>query len=118
MVSLHFLSLMEAFMECNSNMLARVSSNTDYEFSKLMNLHSFQLRPMWIPVFRSYEGQLSGHLRVRFQTCIDWQPPVLRSDDADPHTYPPPMLRWLMKLQFKMGQIENQSSAAIQFYCM
>ncbi|XP_074599916.1 UNC-79 domain-containing protein isoform X2 [Brevipalpus obovatus] len=99
MVSLHFLSLMEAFMECNSNMLAR-------------------LRPMWIPVFRSYEGQLSGHLRVRFQTCIDWQPPVLRSDDADPHTYPPPMLRWLMKLQFKMGQIENQSSAAIQFYCM
>nr|AYV89233.1 unc-79-like protein [Tetranychus evansi] len=100
MVSLHFLSLIEALMECNSNILAR-------------------LLPMWVPVFRSYEGQLSGHLKVRLQTCINWQPPPqMRQDSITNKSYPSPMLRWLQKLQFKMGQIENQSSTAIQFYCM
>uniref|UniRef100_T1KYI8 Uncharacterized protein n=1 Tax=Tetranychus urticae TaxID=32264 RepID=T1KYI8_TETUR len=100
MVSLHFLSLIEALMECNSNILAR-------------------LLPMWVPVFRSYEGQLSGHLKVRLQTCINWQPPPqMRQDSVTNKSYPSPMLRWLQKLQFKMGQIENQSSTAIQFYCM
>lgn len=82
-------------------------------------LFCLQLLPMWVPVFRSYEGQLSGHLQVRLQTCINWQPPPqMRQDSVNNKSYPSPMLRWLQKLQFKMGQIENQSSTAIQFYCM
>ncbi|XP_067119858.1 protein unc-79 homolog isoform X2 [Centruroides vittatus] len=91
MVSLHFLSLMEALMECNSTVLAR-------------------LLPMWTPVLYSYQGQLPGHLQVRLHNCLNWKPPVQGQDLAMT------LLKWLQRLQFKMGQIELQSSAATQFY--
>lgn len=93
MVSLHFLSLMEALMECNSTVLAR-------------------LLPMWTPVLYSYQGQLPGHLQVRLQNCLNWKPPVQGQDIAMT------LLKWLQRLQFKMGQIELQSSAATQFYSL
>ncbi|RWS30132.1 protein unc-79-like protein [Leptotrombidium deliense] len=99
MVSLHFLSLMETLMDCNSNILAR-------------------LLPMWTPVFHSYDGQLSSHLMVRLQACVNWQPPsqIKESASFSSSFRSNPMLRWLQKLQFKMGQIEMQSSAATQLY--
>lgn len=98
-VSLHFLSLMEALMEGNSYLLAR-------------------MLPLWVPVFKSQEGQLSSALKVRLQTCISWQPPRQLKDSAicpgiNDST---PMLRWLQKIQFKMTQVELQSSEATQFF--
>lgn len=74
---------------------------------------------MWIPVFRSYKGQLSSHLEMRLQTCINWQPPPqIKRDFSSKICHSNPMLRWLQKIQFKMGQNEIQSSTATQFYCM
>ncbi|KAI1290791.1 Protein unc-79 -like protein [Halotydeus destructor] len=101
MVSLHFLSLMEALMESNSNMLSR-------------------LLPMWTAVFKSYQGQLSSHLQVRLQACVNWQPPPqVKEYQSQPSLNPKaPLLRWLQKVQFKMSQIETQSSQATQFYPM
>lgn len=84
-------------MECNSVMLAK-------------------LMPMWVPVFNSYRGQLFGHLRVRLDACINWEPPSqTKQDTAQSLAY---LLRWTQKMQFKMTQIELQSSAATQFYCI
>lgn len=70
--------------------------------------------------------QLPGQLAVRLQACQNAAPP---SDPTHPTpspsstaTTPTPsshsssLLRWLHRLQFKMGQIELQSSAATQFY--
>ncbi|CAM1320186.1 UNC79 (predicted) [Pycnogonum litorale] len=95
MVNLHFLSLMEALLECNSTILSK-------------------LLPMWTPVLYSYQGQLPSHLQVRLTACIN-QPPPTNTQEAATHLNSV-FLKWLKKLQFKMGQIELQSSAAIQFY--
>lgn len=95
MVSLHFLSLMEALLECNSTVLAR-------------------LLPMWTPVLYSYQGQLPSQLKVRLQACLDWLPPLQTREEAT--FVSSNFLKWLQRIQFKMGQIELQSSAATQFY--
>uniref|UniRef100_T1JB25 Protein unc-79 homolog n=1 Tax=Strigamia maritima TaxID=126957 RepID=T1JB25_STRMM len=95
MVNLHFLSLMEALMECNSTILAK-------------------LFPVWAPVIYAYQGQLPGHLQVRLQVCEDRMPPVQSKDEMVSTTNT--LLKWLQRLQFKIGQIELQSSAATQFY--
>lgn len=92
MVNLHFLSLLEALRETRSTILAK-------------------LLPLWCPVLSS-QTQLSGTLHVRLQNVRDATP--LQTDDD---TLPPDeLLKWLQKLQFKMGQIELQSSTATQFY--
>lgn len=65
------------------------------------------------------KSQLPGHLQLRLQSCVDGF--ILNANSgAD---VPPDnqqlegwLLRWLQKLQFKMGQIEIQSSTASQFY--
>ncbi|XP_059622044.1 protein unc-79 homolog [Phlebotomus argentipes] len=92
MVNLHFLSLLEALKETKSTILAK-------------------LLPLWSPVLSS-NTQLSGTLHVRLQSCRDLSPSPeeqeLHSSDA--------LLKWLQRLQFKMGQIELQSSTATQFY--
>ncbi|XP_074643701.1 protein unc-79 homolog [Tubulanus polymorphus] len=93
MVNLHFLSLMEALQECNSTVLAKLFA-------------------LWTPILFTYHSQLPGHLQVRLQTCQNWEPPK-ESKDSNSHTM---LLKWLKRLQFKLGQIEVQSSAAIQFY--
>ncbi|XP_055716676.1 protein unc-79 homolog isoform X6 [Phlebotomus papatasi] len=92
MVNLHFLSLLEALKETKSTILAK-------------------LLPLWSPVLSS-NTQLSGTLHVRLQSCRDLSPSPAEQDlhasDA--------LLKWLQRLQFKMGQIELQSSTATQFY--
>ena len=123
-VSLHFLSLMEALMDCNSFLLAR-------------------MLPLWIPVFVAKQSQLSSALRVRLQACIDWQPSPQQLDPSTisaatapssgssyshastagangntPPTGSGAMLSWLYKVQFKMTQVELQSSEATQFYTL
>ncbi|XP_022658130.1 protein unc-79 homolog isoform X4 [Varroa destructor] len=97
MVSLHFLSLMEALMECNSTVLAR-------------------LLPMWTPALYSYQGQIPNQLKVRLQACLDWVPPLQTREEAT--FVSTTFLKWLQRLQFKMGQIELQSSTATQFYSL
>ncbi|XP_028968019.1 protein unc-79 homolog [Galendromus occidentalis] len=97
MVSLHFLTLMEALMECNSTVLAR-------------------LLPMWTPALYSFQGQIPNQLRVRLQACLDWVPPLQTREEAA--FVSTTFLKWLQRLQFKMGQIEQQSSTATQFYSL
>ncbi|GAB0098713.1 protein unc-79 homolog [Sergentomyia squamirostris] len=92
MVNLHFLSLLEALKETKSTILAK-------------------LLPLWSPVLSS-NTQLSGTLHVRLQSCRDLsQSP----EEQDVHSSDA-LLKWLQRLQFKMGQIELQSSTATQFY--
>ncbi|XP_041355146.1 protein unc-79 homolog isoform X3 [Gigantopelta aegis] len=95
MVNLHFLSLMEALQECNSSVLAK-------------------LFPMWTPILFAYHAQLPGHLQVRLQTCQCWEPPHPTKDQSSFNSSI--LLTWLKRIQFKLGQIEIQSSAATQFY--
>ncbi|XP_056021737.1 protein unc-79 homolog isoform X2 [Ostrea edulis] len=93
MVNLHFLSLMEALRECNSSVLAK-------------------LYPMWTSILFTYHSQLPGHLQVRLQTVENWKPPSTSKDQPSFNI----LLTWLKRIQFKLGQVEVQSSAATQFY--
>lgn len=92
MVNLHFLSMLEALMETHSTILSK-------------------LLPMWGPVLTS-NTPLSGTLLVRLQTVRDMAPNLEEADQ----TVSAALLKWLQRLQFKMGQIELQSSTATQFY--
>ena len=116
MVNLHFLSLMEALGECKSTVLSL-------------------LLPIWGPVLHAHtsQAQLASHLQVRHQACIagtvltsSWMDgqrttstttttSSSSSSNNDSH-HDGWLLRWLLKVQFKMGQIEIQSSTASQFY--
>ncbi|XP_055852716.1 protein unc-79 homolog isoform X5 [Episyrphus balteatus] len=92
MVNLHFLSLLEALKETHSTVLGK-------------------LLPLWSPVLSS-QTQLSDTLHVRLQNVRDYAP-----DYEEQHTHhSDALLKWLQRLQFKMGQIELQSSTATQFY--
>ncbi|XP_031336357.1 protein unc-79 homolog [Photinus pyralis] len=101
-VSLHFLSMLEALLECHSTLVGK-------------------LLPLWTPVLSSNHLQLPGHLQVRLQNCRNFPPnayfEVLPSKSKF-HLNNPILLRWLQRLQFKMGQIELQSSTATQFYSL
>lgn len=92
MVNLHFLSLLEALKETKSTILAK-------------------LLPMWSSVLSS-NSQLSGTIQVRLQACRDYAPEINEKDLNASQS----LLKFLMRLQFKMGQIEVQSSTATQFY--
>uniref|UniRef100_A0A182M147 Protein unc-79 homolog n=1 Tax=Anopheles culicifacies TaxID=139723 RepID=A0A182M147_9DIPT len=91
-VNLHFLGLLESLKETRSTILAK-------------------LLPLWTPVLSS-NTQLSGTLHVRLQNCRDAVPNI---EEQDFHASEA-LLKWLQRLQFKMGQIELQSSTATQFY--
>ncbi|XP_044313360.1 protein unc-79 homolog isoform X6 [Drosophila rhopaloa] len=92
MVNLHFLSLLEALKDTNSTVLGK-------------------LLPMWSPVLSS-QTQLSDTLHVRLQNVRDYAP-----DYEEQQTFKSEaLLKWLQRLQFKMGQIELQASTATQFY--
>ncbi|XP_071543773.1 protein unc-79 homolog isoform X4 [Panulirus ornatus] len=97
MVNLHFLSLMEALQECRSTVLTK-------------------LLPLWAPVLYTHHNKLPGQLAVRLQACQNAAPPTETENLSPNTTSMPNLLRWLHRLQFKMGQIELQSSAATQFY--
>ncbi len=97
MVNLHFLSLMEALMECHSTVLAK-------------------LLPLWTPVFHAYahRSQMPPHVRIRLQAVLDYRPADVGADEQTAGTQV--LVRWLQKLQFKMGQIEMQASNVTQFF--
>ncbi|KAK9889170.1 hypothetical protein WA026_004451 [Henosepilachna vigintioctopunctata] len=102
-VSLHFLSMIEALLECQSTFVGK-------------------LLPLWTPVLCSNQIQLPGHLQVRLQYCRNF-PPTTQSDNSYPEKTKVNLnnvllLKWLQRLQFKMGQIELQSSAATHFYSL
>lgn len=88
-----------------------------------------------------FSTQLPAHVQVRLQTCLGYPPPDFMILEAAPSKanngecrdmqpepaaeFPSPtcgpihnilLLKWVQRLQFKMGQIELQSSAATQFY--
>lgn len=92
MVNLHFLSLLEALKETNSTVLGK-------------------LLPMWSTVLSS-QTQLSDTLHVRLQNVRDYAPDYEELQTNKSET----LLKWLQRLQFKMGQIELQASTATQFY--
>ena len=58
--------------------------------------------------------QLPGHLQVRLQAVQNWQPPAPSTEQMSINSST--MLTWLKRIQFKLGQIEVQSSAVTQFY--
>ncbi|XP_052119474.1 protein unc-79 homolog isoform X4 [Frankliniella occidentalis] len=103
MANLHFLSLMEALMESSSAILNK-------------------LLPVWSPVLFAFHMQLPGHLQMRLQNCRNFPPstsalpPPPTAQAGNQPVSNPVLLRWLQRLQFKMGQIEVQSSTATQFY--
>lgn len=92
MVNLHFISLLVALKETRSTVLAK-------------------LLPLLSPVLSSH-SPLSGTLHVRLQSCRDFAPTC---DELEVHPAEA-LLKWICKLQFKMGQIELQSSTVSQFY--
>lgn len=92
MINVHFLSLLEALKETRSTVLPR-------------------LLPLWSPVLSS-NSQASGTLNVRLQNCRD---NFVNPDEIDLHPTDA-LLKWLQRLQFKMGQIELQSSTATQCF--
>ncbi|XP_057672302.1 protein unc-79 homolog isoform X3 [Diorhabda carinulata] len=102
-VSLHFLSMLEALLECQSTFVGK-------------------LLPLWTPVLCSNQLQLPGHLQVRLQNCRNFPPTVIQEAIPEKlkvvNLYNPMLLKWLQRLQFKMGQIELQSSTATQFYSL
>ncbi|XP_044257463.1 protein unc-79 homolog isoform X1 [Tribolium madens] len=101
-VSLHFLSMLEALLECHSTFVSK-------------------LLPLWTPVLCSNQIQLPGHLQVRLQNCRNCPPTIHTEtlpDKIKINLHNPILLKWLQRLQFKMGQIELQSSTATQFYSL
>ncbi|KAM6969385.1 protein unc-79 homolog isoform 7-T7 [Tautogolabrus adspersus] len=99
MVCLHVISLMEALQECNSTI-----------FVKLI--------PMWLPMIQSNLKHLSAGLQLRLQAIqnrVNHQ--CLQGQTSG--TPPFALRKWLQCTQFKMAQVEIQSSeAASQFYPM
>lgn len=53
-------------------------------------------------------------MQVRLQMCQNWEPRDVYANSSNYET--DVLLKWLKRLQFKLGQIEVQSSAATQFY--
>ncbi|KAM9708501.1 protein unc-79 homolog isoform 7-T7 [Menidia menidia] len=99
MVCLHVISLMEALQECNSTI-----------FVKLI--------PMWLPMIQSNLKHLSAGLQLRLQAIqnrVNHQCLQGQISGAPPFA----LRKWLQCTQFKMAQVEIQSSeAASQFYPM
>ncbi|KAM9355990.1 protein unc-79 homolog isoform 3-T3 [Pholidichthys leucotaenia] len=99
MVCLHVISLMEALQECNSTI-----------FVKLI--------PMWLPMIQSNLKHLSAGLQLRLQAIqnrVNHQYLQGQTPGAPPFA----LRKWLQCTQFKMAQVEIQSSeAASQFYPM
>ncbi|XP_076833951.1 protein unc-79 homolog isoform X2 [Brachyhypopomus gauderio] len=99
MVCLHVISLMEALQECNSTI-----------FVKLI--------PMWLPMIQSNLNHLSAGLQLRLQ-AIQNRVNHQGLQGAPPSSFPFALRKWLQCTQFKMAQVEIQSSeAASQFYPM
>lgn len=92
MVNLHFINLLEALKETRCTILTK-------------------LLPLWSPVLSSH-SQLSATLQQRLKAVRDFEQDIDNPDIQQCES----LLKFLQKLQFKMGQIELQSSTATQFY--
>ncbi|KAM9293856.1 protein unc-79 homolog isoform 2-T2 [Gastrophryne carolinensis] len=101
MVCLHMISLLEALQECNSTV-----------FVKLI--------PLWLPMIQSNIKHLSAGLQLRLQAIQNHanQQNLRMLQGSTQITHNSAVLRkWLQCTQFKMAQVEIQSSeAASQFY--
>ncbi|XP_029453714.1 protein unc-79 homolog [Rhinatrema bivittatum] len=101
MVCLHVISLMEALQECNSAI-----------FVKLI--------PMWLPMIQSNLKHLSAGLQLRLQAIqnnVNQHSLRMLQGPAQANNNSAVLRKWLQCTQFKMAQVEIQSSeAASQFY--
>ncbi|XP_060036956.1 protein unc-79 homolog isoform X3 [Erinaceus europaeus] len=101
MVCLHVISLMEALQECNSTI-----------FVKLI--------PMWLPMIQSNIKHLSAGLQLRLQAIqshVNHHSLRTLPASAQSSASLAALRKWLQCAQFKMAQVEIQSSeAASQFY--
>ncbi|XP_016000971.2 protein unc-79 homolog isoform X6 [Rousettus aegyptiacus] len=101
MVCLHVISLMEALQECNSTI-----------FVKLI--------PMWLPMIQSNIKHLSAGLQLRLQAIqnnVNHHSLRTLPGSAQSSASLVALRKWLQCTQFKMAQVEIQSSeAASQFY--
>ncbi|XP_014434364.2 protein unc-79 homolog isoform X8 [Pelodiscus sinensis] len=101
MVCLHVISLMEALQECNSTI-----------FVKLI--------PMWLPMIQSNLKHLSAGLQLRLQAIqnnVNHQSLRRLQGSGQMNNSSSVLRKWLQCTQFKMAQVEIQSSeAASQFY--
>ncbi|XP_078675260.1 protein unc-79 homolog isoform X2 [Branchiostoma floridae x Branchiostoma belcheri] len=95
MVNLHLLSLLEGLQEVNSSLLV-------------------QLYPMLVTILYIHEGSLSAGLQHRIQEIQNCPPPDPITPEA--RELNKALLKCLQRLQYKMGQLEVQSSAATQFF--
>ncbi|XP_008049182.1 protein unc-79 homolog [Carlito syrichta] len=101
MVCLHVISLMEALQECNSTI-----------FVKLI--------PMWLPMIQSNIKHLSAGLQLRLQAIqnnVNHHSLRTLPGSGQSSAGLAALRKWLQCAQFKMAQVEIQSSeAASQFY--
>uniref|UniRef100_A0A8C3FTA4 Unc-79 homolog, NALCN channel complex subunit n=1 Tax=Chrysemys picta bellii TaxID=8478 RepID=A0A8C3FTA4_CHRPI len=101
MVCLHVISLMEALQECNSTI-----------FVKLI--------PMWLPMIQSNLKHLSAGLQLRLQAIqnnVNHHSLRMLQGSGQMNNNSSALRKWLQCTQFKMAQVEIQSSeAASQFY--
>ncbi|XP_053080845.1 protein unc-79 homolog isoform X3 [Acinonyx jubatus] len=101
MVCLHVISLMEALQECNSTI-----------FVKLI--------PMWLPMIQSNTKHLSAGLQLRLQAIqnhVNHHSLRTLPGSTQSSAGLVALRKWLQCTQFKMAQVEIQSSeAASQFY--
>uniref|UniRef100_A0A8D2QTN8 Unc-79 homolog, NALCN channel complex subunit n=1 Tax=Zosterops lateralis melanops TaxID=1220523 RepID=A0A8D2QTN8_ZOSLA len=101
MVCLHVISLMEALQECNSTI-----------FVKLI--------PMWLPMIQSNLKHLSAGLQLRLQAIqsnVNHHSLRILQGSGQMNNSSSVLRKWLQCTQFKMAQVEIQSSeAASQFY--
>uniref|UniRef100_A0A8C4VMF1 Unc-79 homolog, NALCN channel complex subunit n=1 Tax=Gopherus evgoodei TaxID=1825980 RepID=A0A8C4VMF1_9SAUR len=101
MVCLHVISLMEALQECNSTI-----------FVKLI--------PMWLPMIQSNLKHLSAGLQLRLQAIqnnVNHHSLRMLQGSGQMNNSSSALRKWLQCTQFKMAQVEIQSSeAASQFY--
>ncbi|XP_069321355.1 protein unc-79 homolog isoform X2 [Eulemur rufifrons] len=101
MVCLHVISLMEALQECNSTI-----------FVKLI--------PMWLPMIQSNIKHLSAGLQLRLQAIqnnVNHHSLRTLPGSGQSGAGLVALRKWLQCTQFKMAQVEIQSSeAASQFY--
>lgn len=71
-------------------------------------------------ILNTFFLQLPGQMKLRLDTCIDFEPiepPSVRPrSDLSKSEVNIDILKWLQTLQFKMAQIELQSSQVNQFY--
>ncbi|XP_031779809.1 protein unc-79 homolog isoform X4 [Nasonia vitripennis] len=99
-VNLHFLSLLESLLDSGCIILSK-------------------LLPIWNSIIISHHIQIPAHLNLRLQHFRR----LSLNIETDDYSFNKQesgifLLQWLRRLQFKMGQIELQSSSTTQFYAL